>query len=320
MRPCVVRKGTMRAWGGSATLEMAILLPMYLIILFGVLYFGYATLGTQKQHLASAYAVAQPGVQAADDALPRFFPWHGAVEQSGPGQIGRAPNVRIGTEARAGDGTVRLGEWRDTDNELLTVRHITESLGGIAVGSWHDQIVWTPTGLVIQRSRSGNDRANYLAGNLISDPNAPLAQTPYSAWVNQTLRGESGGTPWLERRVARVEYVYQPFFFGHVIGPGQIDPGTGQPAVRPLTHAEYFGQFPLPDAPPVFWGGQRVAVRTGVERLAAGDPGCDSARLLTEMTALVGQGAALADPMTEADRDAIGQLYWPDNPNIWERR
>ncbi len=58
---------------GTALIETAIVLPLYMILLFGLLYFGYATLGRQRQDKATAYEAWQSGTQQDPGLLATFW-------------------------------------------------------------------------------------------------------------------------------------------------------------------------------------------------------------------------------------------------------
>ncbi|MGD1000717.1 MAG: TadE/TadG family type IV pilus assembly protein [Candidatus Brocadiia bacterium] len=76
---------TRRCARATALIETAIVLPLYMILLLGLLYFGYATLGQQRQDKATAYAAWQPGAQQAPQQAGAligpgpFWLWNGPI-------------------------------------------------------------------------------------------------------------------------------------------------------------------------------------------------------------------------------------------------
>jgi hypothetical protein len=65
---CVRRRDS-----ATALIETAIVLPLYMILLFGLIYFGYATLGRQRQDKATAYAAWQSAPPLVADLLTAFW-------------------------------------------------------------------------------------------------------------------------------------------------------------------------------------------------------------------------------------------------------
>jgi hypothetical protein len=62
-----------RCGRATALIETAIVLPLYMILLFGLLYFGYATLGRQRQDKATAYEAWQSVTQQDPGLLTTFW-------------------------------------------------------------------------------------------------------------------------------------------------------------------------------------------------------------------------------------------------------
>ena len=286
-----------RRQSGSAMVEMAIMLPAYLVMLFGLLYFGYSTLASQKEDLASAYAVLQPGTQTADELLPAFFPWHGAVDAAGPTQDG--------TEAHAGEATLRVADGLLT-GAAYNLDDVTVALWVLALGEVIQRFEWRNGEIVEVIDQHLDDAARYLQGNEITIEGAPHAPTDYTRWVTGTLNAENTGANWLERRTARLEYAYEPFYLPHVVGGEQ-----------PLAQHEYMTlSFPDPDRVPIQTRGHLVATRGEAERLGARDPGSDATRLLSEMAGLVGRGGDMLPPMTDDDLESLRSLL-AKSRHIW---
>ena len=65
---------------GSALIETTIAMPVYMILIFGVLYVGYLTLGMQEQHQAAQYMAMMRQEPSYDHVIETFFPWSGGME------------------------------------------------------------------------------------------------------------------------------------------------------------------------------------------------------------------------------------------------
>ncbi len=110
-----IRRRNLRA---TALIETAIVLPLYMLLLLGLLYFGYATLGRQRQDKATAYAAWQAGTQQAapQQAVSLvgpgpFWMWSGPITTN-PAAPG-VSSVTFGdtTFAVYGDSVNAPGQW-----------------------------------------------------------------------------------------------------------------------------------------------------------------------------------------------------------------
>jgi hypothetical protein len=62
-----------RKSSGTALIETAIVLPLYMILLWGLIYFGFATLGRQRQDKATAYSAWQSSQPMVADLLSAYW-------------------------------------------------------------------------------------------------------------------------------------------------------------------------------------------------------------------------------------------------------
>ncbi len=202
----------MRNVRGTAAIETAIVLPLYMLVLFGVIYFGYATLSRQRQTVASSFSAWLPGDQQADELLEEFWPWEGnayiegiedhfTVAHAGDTVLGIGENSRLGdpyygneiaAQLDAGAGT--LASWgEDTfDRERVTV-----SLWNLALGETSQYFEWVDgEGLVEQIQTRWDDYARYLnvdapgsTGFIAAGMGDPPIVTHYESWIVASLNG-----------------------------------------------------------------------------------------------------------------------------------
>jgi hypothetical protein len=290
---------------GTAMLEMAILSPMYLLLLFGLIYLGYSAMAGHKEQIASAYAALQPGAQTADEMMPRFFGWNPRVDRTNPAANG-------GTEAHAGDVTLRVFDGAGTSSLVggagagfYSVDHFNLALWvmqlGEVVGHYDPRTRQT----VIETFR--DQFGQYIFDNDIVNPDSAHSTTAYTQDAANILNSDPYNRSWLERRRAQLEYVYEPFFRGRVAGS------------QPLTDRQFYSYAAPPsEAAPIYSGVHQIAARGPGERLGANDPGESADNVLTEVSRMT--GGALPAPMSNAGRDDLGRIYWPNKPNIWIAR
>jgi hypothetical protein len=311
---------------GTAVIETAIVMPLYLLVIFGLLYFGYATLAKQRQTMAAAYSAWLPGDQRADTTLARFWPWTvdplrppTAVAQPGVSGVTSGDhelNVRerarlndpyygtvIRTQLVAGTNTLG-GAGDDTfDRERVTV-----SLWNLALGKTVQRFSWTPgQGLVQRFDRNFGPFGVYLnaqsqagAGQggafIAADEGSPPQIGRYETMVSDALNGINSAGHWLERRQATLDAAYQPPFFRMVYAEDNAPPLRGD---------TYFsGNYAQPTFKPASTINFDVTGRGTAMRLAAGDPGGGYAAVLADAYALTRRARPLADG-TELDTLAL---------------
>lgn len=304
--------------GGTAVIETAIVMPLYLIVLFGLLYFGYATLAKQRQTMAAAYSAWLPGDQRADLTLTRFFPWTVssstppvAVAQPGVSGVTSSDhelNVRererlndpyygtvIQTQLVAGTNSLG-GAGEDTfDRERVTV-----SLWNLAFGSVVQGFSWSAAqgGLTPRNTPVRGPYYNYLNADSDTAKNAGggfiaagVDASPqigrYENMVSDMLDGVNSTGHWLTRRQATLDATYQPSFFSVVYADNDAPP---------LTAGTYFsGNYAQPTYKPTSSLNFDVTGRGTAARLAASDQGGSYNAVLDDAYRVTGQSQPLAD-------------------------
>ncbi|MGO8704128.1 MAG: TadE/TadG family type IV pilus assembly protein [Candidatus Brocadiia bacterium] len=211
-----IRRRNLRA---TALIETAIVLPLYMLLLLGLLYFGYATLGRQRQDKATAYAAWQAGTQQAapQQAVSLvgpgpFWMWSGPITTN-PAAPG-VSSVTFGdtTFAVYGDSVNAPGQWvRQGDeyygmtingtipipcqlqggihslsndvSDLFDSERVTVDLWNYALGTTTQYFNWVP-GVGIQENFQTNyqDFGSYLNPN--SPANAPTGFATGGGFVN----------------------------------------------------------------------------------------------------------------------------------------
>ena len=229
---------------GTAAIETAIILPLYLIVIFGLIYFGYATLGKQRQTLAASYASWLAGEQQADELLEEFWPWEGEVTQAGSAsaragdtELSMSEDVRfddyyyaqgmVPCQLEAGIYALGGGEENTFDSERITV-----SLWNMALGEIRQCFVWVPgEGIVeeitVDRDQVGDYLADFVDTGTPSDPVPPEIDT-FELRLSLALNGIGDGN-WLERRIVNMDATYRPPFFKKIYredGAARTDFGT----------------------------------------------------------------------------------------------
>ena len=272
--------------------ETAIVMPLYLIVVFALLFFGYSTLARQKMQQAAAYAAWHTETQGAGELMDRFFPWNpDAQEQSTPG----------GSEAEAGEATLEL-----TDQVLpgggYELDAVTERLWVLSLGEVIQDFVWEDGHLVERMRQVGDDASRYLNDNDITVQSGPHTATKYTRWVTEVLDGD-GSSTWVERRRADLNYTFAP----HYLGVAVADEGES------LTSSQFLSmQMPRPTWVPMYPGSFSVTGRGELERQGAAGT--------TEMARLVGSGLSMPAPMSDATLNTLKEAYWPGGPALWEPR
>jgi hypothetical protein len=175
-----------------------------MILIYGLLYFGYATLGRQRQDKATAYSAWAAAPQQATSLVSQFWAWNGPA--SGPAN----PALPNSSSAIAGDTTFSVyggsltGQWvRPSDeyygmtipppngtvfipcqlaaghwagwpfgNYFFDSERVSVDLWNFALGATTQSFNWTPgQGIMQQFNTNYTDFANYL--NQASPVNLP---------------------------------------------------------------------------------------------------------------------------------------------------
>ena len=299
---------------GAALVETAILLPLYLIILFGLLYFGYATLSKQAQTSAAQYAAWLPQTQSAEAMLERFWPWAGKATALGGGS-GTSEAEAVDIHLRIEEPALTSDPYYGTDiptqlvdgkgslpgaggrtGDVFNLERLTVDLWTYALGEINQDFVWTESGIEERISVSYDDMANFLSTsaqqNWPDDRKIGFVDTPVSAGsdvppnvsereprIADAING--GSDPWLERRRVTVKSTYRPPFFKNVYS---------EQDARPTDYATYISlQYKEPDYDPTAQLTFDVTGRGRGERRAAHEDGGSSATVLADAAGLLGE-------------------------------
>ena len=244
-------------------IETAIVVPAYMMVLFGLLFFGYATLGRQHQELAAAYTgwQAQPGRQDGEQLLERFLPWADARETELDLPVDRTYDSDIhyaeGTiETQLVAGAFSLTGGPDADY-AFDLERVTVSLWNMALPEIERFAAWDPDdGMVVQERIHWDDASHYLNENRPETQtgfiNAPISVTEidparpdpyddehYNINVARALTGASLGEPWIRRRRVALDHTYIPPYASIIHGGVSFQPGTPPEPVEPSTLSTY---------------------------------------------------------------------------------
>lgn len=316
-----------RSIRGTAMIETAVVMPLYLLVVFGLLYFGYATLAKRRQTMAAAYTAWLPGDQPAEDTLRSFIPWsidpnkppvswpaQGGISAvtSGDYELNVQERARLNdpyygtvirTQLVAGVNTLGGGGEDTFDRERVAV-----SLWNLALGKTVQRFIWEPGRGIVERfdrtfgpygvylnslSQSG---ANCGGAFIAADESSPPQIGRYENMVSQMLNGINTTGHWLERRQAKLDATYNPAFFRMVYADdtsGRTPPG-----------AFYTGNYPQPTYRPTSTISFDVTGRGAAARRSAADDGGNYTTVMADAFALTGRTAPLSTG-TEYDDTAI---------------
>jgi len=312
-------------------IETAILLPLYMIILYGVIYFGYATLSKQAQTSSAQYAAWLPQTQQAKPMLERFWPWAGeaiTLYSTGWASEAESADTRLlireerpqgdpyyGTDIKsqlvAGKGSLSGGRSHD----LFDIERLTVDLWNYALGEVNQRFVWTEDGIEERIEISYDDMARFLSTSaqrslpphqrigFIDTPvvvDAEAAERPavgrYQALVTDAIDGP--GSQWLERRRVYVESTYRPPFFKNVYS---------EPGAPPTDYGTYISlQYKEPEYEPTASLRIDVTGRGSGRRDAVGESGASAGDVLSEAADFLGYSRL--PPADGMDNDSIGAL------------
>jgi hypothetical protein len=300
-------------------IETAIVMPLYMLLLLGLIYFGYSTLSRQREAVAGTLASWLPGDQHADVLLQEFWPWAGtpAPEDSHGGSAASAGDTTLWLDERVRDGDEYYGE--EIPSQLLSGVHtlagggsqifdterIAVSLWVYALGEMSQKLKWGDDGgLVPVPVRSWDQISGYLnaeaensasqgGGFVQAGEGCPPQISPWSQWITIAFDGFSGR--WLQRRTTAVEAMYRPPFFGRIYA---------EEGSQGSTFGQYVsGEYSDPDFQPVAAMQFDLTGRADGVRYAAGETeDATSDALLAQASAFVGDGDTLeyADGMDQA--------------------
>lgn len=333
---------TRRARGtrAAAMIETAILLPLYMIILFGLLYFGYATLSKQAQTSAAQYAAWCPQTQSAKTMLERFWPWAGTANLLGSGSgtsQAEATDMNLLIYENMPTGDPYYGENIQTQlvdgigsltggrsGDVFHLERLTVDLWTCALGEVHQRPELIPVGgedweIRIHTTIEHDDIATFLnplaheneitLAFITAGENNPPVVSDREPRIADAINGP-GEHHWLERRLVTVDSTYRPPFFKNIYSEQDAPPTDyatyislqyKEPADKELTKAEI--RFD-------------VTGRGSGQRNAAGENGETSGNVLAATADLLGGGEL--SPADKMNGDSIGVFGKVED--AWERK
>ncbi len=305
---------------GSAMVETVVLMPIYIILIFGMLFLGYSTLVKQKEYAASSFAVWNEHSVGPQVLGNEFGMW--ASGSSDDIQEGPSGDV-----AAVGDGVLRIEEDEQT-SDIYNSDDIAIRLFRMALAARSQYYVWEDGQLQERIELRGDDASRYLgnalgiyahtsfsrtdpSGNYVVVDDLPSLERGNTFYeplyhVSDLMAGtlDSG---WSVKRTAILEYTYNPWF----------RPIAHSDTSRSLTTAQYLTlQFPERPKAPVYRAESRLMTRGDAHRSTI--PDVSPGKLLDEMSALVGgDGNLLPEYMNEDD---LGQLGLGSSGEWWVSR
>jgi len=301
----------LRSSRGTAAVETALVLPLYALILFGMIYFGYATITKTRQNLAASGAAWLPGTQTSDDLTAEFWAYTGnalqdtTVEPANPETIALDDPYygnETGTQLKVGIGSLGRSFDDTFDEERVTV-----SLWTLALGEVTQRFDFIPgEGIVERRIRHDDDYSLYLncnapgsTGFIEADDDSPPVIGNEERWITEMFNGFGTGR-WIERRRVALEADYRPPFFRQVVR---------DPDAPPTDFATFVsGDYPEPAAETRIGMTFDLTARGEATRLAADDVGGED--IVADAADLVGTGLSTANALDAMIQTALGGDPW----------
>jgi len=308
---------------GTAAIETAIVLPLYLIVIFGLIYFGYATLGRQRQTVAAAYAAWLPGDQQADELLEEFWPWEGEATPEGAeagATAATAGDCELGVreETRLDDcyyteglvpcqleaGPYSLSGYEET---TFDCERITIALWNMALGEINQYFEWVPgegivERVIVSRDQVGTYLADFVETGTPADPVTPEIDD-LERRITQALDGLGDGH-WLERRQVTTDATYRPPFFKIVYR---------EEGEEPLDFAAFAsGDYPEPSYQPTTIMSFDLTGRGEAVRNVVGEDNLSPDDLIAQMGESLFGNETLGDPhgMDGSIESLLGSGAW----------
>jgi len=293
---------------GSAMVETVVVMPIYLMLVFALIFFGHSTLAKQKQHQAAAYAAwlgGQGTRQDARDLLPAFFPWVAGQHARAAGSASEASvTVAYSDGSVYEEARLALAYRPDDERELYDQDEIDEGLFILALGERDQHFEWRNGQTEEVITTHWDDAANYLN----PEHQAPPARNRYYDLAGDcvnALNGPGSSDRWAFRERTDLTYTYKPHYLGlFYAGPDEDIDRWGDEeftryaaleADRPASGIEYLSSF-------------AVAARGGLERRGARDhTGNGSAIVLGEMRSLLTQ-PSMPPPYSASEDPGFARL------------
>lgn len=297
----------------SAMIETVILMPIYMILVFALIFFGHSTLSRQRARVAAHFVAMHSSTQALDEDMLVHFGWN-------PSLLGGYRSVPDGSEFQADDAVIRvLNIWGEEDyynpdysgaptrgTGTFEEARIADYVWIESVGEVVERYEWQDGEIVRIEDQQHTYASSYLQDQDIVDPPppSPPVYTRYLLGAADAVNNAQDN-PWLERRYGRMEYEYGPNFLRYAIGE------------EPMTSDQYLGlDFPDPTFQPLFVLESRGMTRGLGNRRGTLESGASSVRI--NMSYLLGNGSDLPGSIPLSELDSIKDSLWPDDPDsVW---
>lgn len=196
---------------GVATIEMAILAPLYIFMLLAVLFVGFLTLGSVREQEAAAFAAWSSGTQSPEELTERFFQWVAADKG--------------GFDGGVGDDETQIEVTSDqvTQTDGYPVTDMEDIIAKLSLGEYYQRFSFTVGGGVqgsidSHQTEFGRYLTDMGLGNMDGHRMAPRP-------ANVTRMGEAfngpGSERWMTEREATLVFRYKPWFLRFVINDQQ---------------------------------------------------------------------------------------------------
>ena len=288
-------------------------MPLYTLILFGMIYFGYATITKSRQTVAASGAAWMSGEQTPEDLTEEF--WRLAGNTLEDTTIECEEDVRLDdayygnlveTQLVAGIGSLGGGGNDTFDRERITV-----SLWNLALGEVTQRFVFEPgQGFVERINTHYDDYARYLnmnasggTGFIDAREGAPPQIGAHQNWIADAINGFGEGH-WIERRQVAIDVTYRPPFFKQVVR---------EPSAPPTDLPTFIsGDYAEPLEEPLIRMTFDVTGRGEGHRYAAGEQGTGGEDIVSQTNDLLQKDLPLeaADAMDPAIIATVGDNPW----------
>ena len=293
---------------GTALVETAIVLPLYMLVLLGLIYFGYATLTRQRQTTAASCAAWLPGEQHDDDLLGEFWRASGGVSEDMTFDSDEAIRLDdpyygniVPTQLVAGMGSLGAGSDETFHRERVAV-----SLWNLALGEVYQSFVWDPVeGFAERVDVRWDDYSRYLnvefpTGFVDAHAGASPVIGEVETWIASGLSG-GDGEHWLERRQVGLWARYRPSFFPQIVRGADDAPSDFSSYIS--------GNYDAPDEAPPPEMTFDLTGRGEAERRAVGE-GIQSEELADDAATFLQMALSEPDELDSMIEAVLGPDAW----------
>ena len=287
---------------GAAAIEMAILMPLYMIVLFSLLFLGHLTLGMARKEQAVAFAGWMPGTQSAEELVERFYPW---VDDpaSGAYASGAGGEHEMSIEVLHDRATQASGYPRERVEDIMA---------RMALGDYYQSFSFGAGGVQGRITSNQTEFGRYLTRmNLSHAEGYPISPPPANVVRAVEAFNGPGQERWISGREAALRMRFRPSYIRWAY---KDDPR------EQLTRATYLtGQPREPLGQPELATSFSVIRRGTLQRRGAREAGSSAAQVYSEMIDLMGQD--LPAPMDDQFLDnVVGMMGFADGMSIYTPR